>query len=93
MKSLTLHDLLVVLYVSAGINLVALILQIVVVSKATVPADEAVIELRLLKNEAAHRQLSIDTKLSNIEAALDSMATRHSTLQRMEPANGYVGAD
>ncbi len=90
MKSLTLHDLIIVLYVSVGINLVVLVLQIVVVTKATIPADEAVTELRLLKTEASQRQLSIDAKLSNIEAVLDTLSVRHTTLQKMEAPHGSV---
>jgi hypothetical protein len=81
MRPATTHDLVTTTVVLAFFSLCTVALQIVVVAKTTIPADEAVAEIRIMRSEQASQSTTTALRLAEIEAILDTSKAREEVIQ------------
>ena len=69
-------------------SLVLIAMQIIVITKSTIPTDDVILEIRILRNERIARDVIINRRLSDIQAMLGNELARQETLQYMEHPDG-----
>jgi membrane protein required for beta-lactamase induction len=82
------HDLIVVTVTNVFFILITILLQIVVVTKATIPADEVITEIRIMRQEQAHQNMEIAQRLAEIEIHIDLNKTKQSVIEQMSNLDG-----
>lgn len=87
MKPATTHDLFITSTIVVGCCLAVLILQIVIITKSTIPADAVITELRVFRNEVANDHNLFIQRLADIDSALDREITKQNTLRTLEASS------
>jgi membrane protein required for beta-lactamase induction len=82
------HDLIVVTVTNVFFVLITILLQIIVVTKATIPADEVITEIRILRSEQAQQNKDVAQRLAEIETLIDVNKIRRETLQQLNIPDG-----
>lgn len=68
MRPATFHDLMMASAVIVGSCCLVIVLQIIIITKATIPADVMLTDLRVLRGEITREASIISQRLSNIES-------------------------
>jgi low affinity Fe/Cu permease len=79
MRQATTHDLVINTVVLAAFVLCTIVLQVIVVTKSTIPADEVVTEIRIMRSEQASQNKVTAQRLAEIEAAISTGRARDET--------------
>ena len=88
MRPASVHDLIVTSAIVVGCCLAVIVLQIVIITKSTIPADAVITELRICRNEVANDHNTVAQRLADIDALLDLQNAKTETLKSMESHSG-----
>lgn len=83
MKCIPWHDLMYHSAAIIGCCLIVVVLQIVIITKSTIPADEVITELRVFRNEVSKHHHSFDRRISDIEVKIDVESIRRATIESL----------
>ena len=89
MRTLNVHDLVVTTSTLAAFILCTIALQIVVITKSTIPADEVITEIRIMRREYTRQHELIDARLADLEAILGNEIAKQNTLEQIGNNYGF----
>jgi len=73
-RAATFHDLMMASGAIVGACCLVIVLQIIIITKSTIPADVLISDVRVLRSEVSNELNVISQRLSNIEAFVTSHA-------------------
>jgi hypothetical protein len=76
MRTATTHDLVVSVSVMVAFCLLNLVMQIVIITKSTIPADAVITDIRVFRNEVANDHINALKALDEIRALVDGDIAR-----------------
>jgi hypothetical protein len=88
MRSITVHDLIAATIASSFFTICTIALQIIVITQSTIPADEVIKEIRIMRTEQINQTASIEKRLNEIEAAVINDKVRRTTLETLGIGHG-----
>lgn len=84
MRSITTQDLLIAMSVLVAFCLANMVMQIVIITKSTIPADTVLTDIRVFRTEVATDHNNALQSLAEIRALIDTDIVRRNTIEERD---------
>lgn len=90
MRPATTHDLVISVAVMVGFCLITIVMQIIIITKSTIPADTVITDIRVFRGEVSNDHQNTLRTLAEIRALIDTNQVRANTLLQMDSHGSYT---